>query len=397
MEFFIRKRATLPIIEVDIIKDGRLDYNHKLSLSSATITFSMRDVDTGFYKVTNGVCTYSVENESVYYQLTKRNTSTVGRFEGEFNITTSQGLVILPLRDRMYINIIDSFVDPEFCCVGGNIPFIPIPTLTPSPTPSTPMFIMDLSIDVTIMSGSVIANVVVTNNTPVIRDTTVSFVKNLVFEDDRTAPINIVVTIPEGQTSMTKQIIIDEDYDKLTEDTNIGSLVVDVYGVDNSQVVITELRQIHYMTPVKPGKVTPTPTPTNTPTSTPTSTPIPTNTPTPTSTSVVVLPTVYYGKYLKQNFDVDDLNLLGTIETNEIVNNYLMYAAVNGYCYMLIPNTMQQPTIFRNSNDGCSGFIIPFVKVDEITIIDSHGQNIIYYVYRTFVSTKANVDVWICD
>jgi hypothetical protein len=273
------------------------------------------------------------------------------------------------------------------------------PTSTPTPTPSTPMFVLDLSIDVTIISGSVIANIVVTNNTPVIRDTTISFVKTLMFEDDRVVPIDVVITIPEGQTSVTKQIIIDEDYDKLTEDTNIEVPVIDVHGIDNKQVIITENRQIHYVIPVKPGKIIPTPTPTSTPTptNTPTSTPIPTNTPTPTNTSVVVLPTVYYGKYLKQNFDVDDLNLLGTVETNDIVNNYLMYAAVNGYCYMLIPNTMQQPTIFRNSNDGCSGFIIPFVKVDEITIIDSHGQNIIYYVYRSFVSTKANVDVWICD
>ncbi len=116
MEFFIRKKATLPILEVNIIKDGKLDYNHKLNLSAGTITFSMKDVDTGFYKVTNGTCYYSVENESVYYQFTKRNTSTIGRYEGEFNITTDQGLIILPLRDRLYINIIDSFVDPEFCC-----------------------------------------------------------------------------------------------------------------------------------------------------------------------------------------------------------------------------------------------------------------------------------------
>lgn len=273
------------------------------------------------------------------------------------------------------------------------------PTVTPTPTPSMSIFEIDLTIDVTITSGSVIVNVVVTNNTPVIRDTTVSFVKNLVFEDDRIVPINITVLIPQGQTSITKQIIIDENYNELTEDTNIDIPVIDVQGIDNKQVVITETRQIHYEIPVKPGKVTPTPTPTptNTPTSTPTPTPTPTNTPTPTSTSTVVLPIVYYGKYLKQNFNVDDLNLLGTVETNDIVNNYLMYAAVNGYCYMLIPNTMQQPTIFRNSNDGCSGFIIPFVKVDEITIIDSHGQNIIYYVYRSFVSTKANVDVWVCD
>ncbi len=140
MEFFIRKKATLPILEVDVIKDGRLDYNNKLNLSSSTITFSMKDVDTGFYKVTNGTCFYSVENESVYYQFTQRNTSNIGRFEGEFNILTNQGNIILPLRDRLFINVIDSFVDPDFCCIPNGsthtLPPTPTPTVTPTPTPT---------------------------------------------------------------------------------------------------------------------------------------------------------------------------------------------------------------------------------------------------------------------
>ena len=121
MEFFIRKNATLPILQVDVIKDGKLDYNFKLeTLSSSTVTFSMVDVDTNFYKVANALCTYESETNSVYYQFTKRNTKNIGRYEGEFKVTNSQGSVILPLRDRLYVNVIDSFVDPDFCCVGGN-------------------------------------------------------------------------------------------------------------------------------------------------------------------------------------------------------------------------------------------------------------------------------------
>jgi hypothetical protein len=116
MEFFIRKNATLPILSVNVLKDGRLGYHHKLNLSSDTVTFSMKDVDNGTYKVLNGTCYYSNDNQSVYYQFTKRNTSNLGRYEGEFNITTSQGLIILPLINKIYINIIDSFVDSEFCC-----------------------------------------------------------------------------------------------------------------------------------------------------------------------------------------------------------------------------------------------------------------------------------------
>ena len=141
MEFFIRKNATLPIIEVDIIKDGKLDYNYqKTQLSASTIYFSMKDVQTGFYRITNGLCTFDTETYSVYYQFTKKNTRSIGRFEGEFKITTSQGTVVLPLRDSLYVTILDSIVNSDFCCSPtGNIvtpTLSPVPTPTPTPTPS---------------------------------------------------------------------------------------------------------------------------------------------------------------------------------------------------------------------------------------------------------------------
>ena len=59
MEFYIRKNETLPVLDINLIKDGKLDYNYnKTSLTGATITLSMKDVDTGIYKITNGICTY---------------------------------------------------------------------------------------------------------------------------------------------------------------------------------------------------------------------------------------------------------------------------------------------------------------------------------------------------
>lgn len=117
MEFFIRKKATLPIIEVDLIKDGKLDYNYnKTSLTGATITFSMKNVETGIYKITNGVCQYDTTNYTITYQFTKNNTKVVGRYEAEFKITNSQGTIVLPLRDKMFISVLDSIVESEFCC-----------------------------------------------------------------------------------------------------------------------------------------------------------------------------------------------------------------------------------------------------------------------------------------
>lgn len=183
MEFFIRKNATLPYLEVDIIKDGRFDYNFKMtSLSSSTVTFSMKNVDNDIYKVANGVCVYSVENNSIYYQFTKKNTSIIGRYEGEFKINNSQGSNILPLRDKLFVNVIDSFVDPDFCCAAGKIPPnigptpppTPTPTVTPTPTPtpttgpSSPGIWYGKFNATTITSGQVVSNLTFETRTPVV-------------------------------------------------------------------------------------------------------------------------------------------------------------------------------------------------------------------------------------
>lgn len=117
MEFYIRKKATLPLIEIDLIKDGKLDYNYnKTSFTGVTITLSMRDVETGIYKITNGTCVYDSTNYTITYQFTKRNTSTLGRYEVEFKVTNSQGTIIVPLREKIFVTILDSFVESEFCC-----------------------------------------------------------------------------------------------------------------------------------------------------------------------------------------------------------------------------------------------------------------------------------------
>ena len=73
MEFNIRKKATLPYLEVNLIKNGRLDFNYiETNLSGSTIYFYMKDVETEVYKIAKGVCVYSTENNSIYYQFTKK-------------------------------------------------------------------------------------------------------------------------------------------------------------------------------------------------------------------------------------------------------------------------------------------------------------------------------------
>jgi len=123
MEFFIRKNATLPILGLDIFKNGRTSFNLKdSSLSGSTILFYMTNEETGIYKVAKGNCTYDSTNEMIYYQFTKRNTSDVGRYEGSFFVTNSQGSIQIPLKERLYINITESITNIDFCCSPtGNI------------------------------------------------------------------------------------------------------------------------------------------------------------------------------------------------------------------------------------------------------------------------------------
>jgi hypothetical protein len=85
----------------------------------------MKDVDTGVYKIVKGLCTYSNEDYTIYYQFTKKNTSDIGRFEIEFKISNDQGVITLPLKDKLYVNILSSFSNSDFCC-GPNI-VTPIP------------------------------------------------------------------------------------------------------------------------------------------------------------------------------------------------------------------------------------------------------------------------------
>jgi len=115
MEFNIKQKATLPFLEVSLINNGRTDYNNT-DLTTSIIYFYMKDVDTDVYKIAKGSCVYSSENNSIYYQFTKKNTSTIGRFEGEFKISNNQGEMSLPLTDKIFINILPSISDSDFCC-----------------------------------------------------------------------------------------------------------------------------------------------------------------------------------------------------------------------------------------------------------------------------------------
>jgi hypothetical protein len=158
---------------------------------------------------------------------------------------------------------------------------------------------------------------------------------------------------------------------------------------------VVEKDMVVYESPVLPK---PTPVPTSTPTTpTGTLTSTPTMTPTPTPTPTPMLGVAYYGKINKKIINQTDVGLLDELLTNDILSTHINYVDQQGYCYLLIPETFAQPETFRDSEDGCDGFIIPFIKTETLNISDDFGNVIIYYVYRSFVSTYSSVDVWVCN
>ena len=154
MEWFIKKGATLPLLKVNVIKDGRSDYNRSMKfLSETDVFFSMVDTETNIPRITTrpaglmskiAPLTASTSDYYVYYQFTPFDTKKVGRYKGQFLFRDDTGILVLPLNEEIYINVTDSFIldDMEFqscyvvdypCCSG----FIPNPPSPPTTTTTT--------------------------------------------------------------------------------------------------------------------------------------------------------------------------------------------------------------------------------------------------------------------
>ena len=125
MEFFIKKNATLPVLKMQVVKDGRAGYIELMSaLEVSSIYFSMVEVETGIPKIVSAPCEIvnlilpegASPEYYIYFKFTSYDTDTVGRFQGQFLIKNDEGNLILPIREELYINIQDSFISETACC-----------------------------------------------------------------------------------------------------------------------------------------------------------------------------------------------------------------------------------------------------------------------------------------
>jgi len=125
MEFYIKKNATLPVLKMQVVKDGRAGFQELMEdLEVSTIFFTMVDVETGIPKIVSAPCQIvslilpegAPTEYYIYFKFTTRDTNTVGRYEGQFLIKNDEGNLILPIREQLYINVQDSFISETACC-----------------------------------------------------------------------------------------------------------------------------------------------------------------------------------------------------------------------------------------------------------------------------------------
>jgi hypothetical protein len=133
MDFYIMKNATLPLLKMQVVRDGRSDFQGFMdSLADAVISFTMINSETGIPKIVSrpayiveltGLDVNADPEYYVFYRFTKRDTNTPGRYLGQFLIKYNsallggpQGDLIVPIRDELFINIQDSFIADTPCC-----------------------------------------------------------------------------------------------------------------------------------------------------------------------------------------------------------------------------------------------------------------------------------------
>jgi len=124
MTFYIRKNSILPQIRMELIEDGRNDFwKFHDCVQNADITFSMKNMNTGLYKILNAPCYVKLKENNgcteqyvICYDWKQRDTKESGVYEGTFDITFADdiksdvttypsGLQRMPIREKLMINI----------------------------------------------------------------------------------------------------------------------------------------------------------------------------------------------------------------------------------------------------------------------------------------------------
>lgn len=125
--FFIKKDSTLPILKMKVVNDGRYDYKKIFDrLENAAVTFSMVD-EKGVPRVYNQqgllipvekIACPEEEEFYIGYQFKLKDTKKVGCYKAEFKLDflDDGASLIVPIREDLYVNVVDSIVDSKIVC-----------------------------------------------------------------------------------------------------------------------------------------------------------------------------------------------------------------------------------------------------------------------------------------
>lgn len=124
-QFNIVQNATLPYLEMEVINDGRHNFDKiYIALQAADVTFNMIDNNNGIKRIVNKKCNIvpiedngCIEKVKVQYQWNKNDTKEKGQFKGYFKVTFKDNIVmeditfpkgdlIVPIAEELIINVI---------------------------------------------------------------------------------------------------------------------------------------------------------------------------------------------------------------------------------------------------------------------------------------------------
>ena len=128
-QFNIVQNATLPYLEMEVINDGRHNFDKiYIALQAADVTFNMIDNNNGIKKIVNKKCNIvpienngCVEKVKVQYQWNKNDTKEKGQFKGYFKVSFKDDIVmedmmfpkgdlIVPIAEELIINVVQSHI-----------------------------------------------------------------------------------------------------------------------------------------------------------------------------------------------------------------------------------------------------------------------------------------------
>ena len=126
MYFFIRQNSILPRLVMEVVEDGKHDYNKLWEcIQNANITFTMVNADTNVTKVAKAKAYIKLREDDdcteqyvICYDWKAHDTKEAGTYIGTFDIdfngelkndnyTYPQGLLKMPIREKLYIIVVE--------------------------------------------------------------------------------------------------------------------------------------------------------------------------------------------------------------------------------------------------------------------------------------------------